>query len=99
MPKDTILFSGGKLPGGIMPQWEKMKAEIAQMGGEEGFNEFLTELETALEINVEKDVLSWIGDEASLVFSGVDTTKPFPFPQLTIMALATRVAHRLRLPN
>ncbi len=40
-------------------------------------------------INIEKDVLSWIGSEVAFVFSDIDVTGMFPVPRLSLIVKVT----------
>lgn len=45
----------------------------------------LQSLETDYGINVEKDIVSWIGNEVGFVVNNVDTTGMFPVPRLSLV--------------
>jgi len=86
VPKDAIVYFGGKIPGGATQQWNLFKQQMTEMGSDQMITEIINQIETNLEISFEQDVLSWIGDEITFVFAGMDTTKPFPFPKISVLA-------------
>lgn len=99
VPKNAIAYFGGKVPGDMVTYWNLFKEQMTEMGSWQMIQEIIGQIEATLEINFEQDVLSWIGDEVSFVFAGIDTTKPFPFPKMALITQVKEVAKPQALIN
>jgi Protein of unknown function (DUF3352) len=99
VPKNSIAYFGGKVPGDMVTYWNLLKEQMTEMGSWQMVQEIIGQIEATLEINFEQDVLSWIGDEVSFVFAGIDTTKPFPFPKIALITEVKETAKPRALIN
>jgi len=90
IPKDSLIYVGANNGPQMSKIWPLLMQEFEKQQAGAMIKEIITSIETSLEINIEKDVISWIGNEIGFVLSGIDVTSmPFPFPKLAVIAKVT----------
>lgn len=83
VPSGTLIFSASSALD-VMGMWKTWVKGVNNAEAGQAMTAAISDFEKQNNINIEKDVLSWVGSEASFVFANVDVTGMFPVPELAV---------------
>jgi len=86
IPPEVLIYYGANSMPPLGEMWPHMMKMYADTGVDEMINDVILQIELALDIDFEEDLLGNIGTEMAVMLEGLDMEAgPFPFPKLTIL--------------
>jgi hypothetical protein len=86
VPPGALMYFGGNSLPPMTSVWQAMVKRLARTGLDAQVNDAIEQIELALGVDFEADVLGNLGPELAFSLDGFDMESgPFPFPKLTVL--------------
>jgi len=85
VPENAIAYLGVNNMPDVEKLWPLLQKQWEQQGAAAPMNMVFGQIETALGMKLEEDILPWVGTEFAVLFTDLDTKVGFPYPQFALM--------------
>jgi hypothetical protein len=84
-PENSLAYIGVNNMPDPEKIWPLMKEQWEAQGTAPAMNMIFEQVETALGMKLEEDVIPWVGNEFAFVFTDLDTKAGFPYPKFALL--------------
>lgn len=85
IPENSLAYIGVNSMPDVQEMWPLMQKQWEAQGAAPAMNMIFGQIETALGMKLEEDVIPWVGNEFTFVFTDLDTKAGFPYPKFAIL--------------
>ncbi|MDP2899117.1 MAG: DUF3352 domain-containing protein [bacterium] len=85
VPENSLVYVGVNSMPDPQEMWPLMQKQWEAQGAAPAMNMIFGQIETALGMKLEEDVIPWVGNEFGFVFTDLDTKAGFPYPKFAIL--------------
>ena len=84
-PENSLAYIGVNNMPDPEKMWPLMQKQWEAQGAAPAMNMIFGQIETALGMKFEEDIIPWVGNEFAFVFTDLDTKAGFPYPKFAML--------------